>query len=162
MRHAKSSWRDADWFDIERPLNDRGRSDIPLMILVLHEKVKKIDKIITSPANRAMMTARLIAEGLEYNKDDIEVKEVIYESEVKQILDLIKNLDNNWQSVMLVGHNPEFSLCLEELTGLSYRVMPTAAVAGIEFNVKSWKDIKEGKGSLLLFDFPKKYKKEEL
>ena len=61
VRHAKSSWKNPGLADIDRPLNKRGKGDAPLMGKVLRKAGVEPDLILSSPANRAITTAEVIA-----------------------------------------------------------------------------------------------------
>ena len=67
IRHAKSSWDDPGLSDYERPLNDRGKKDAPMMAERLYERGIKIDAFISSPARRARKTAEQFVK--QYKKD---------------------------------------------------------------------------------------------
>ena len=64
IRHAKSSWDYPGLTDFERPLNDRGRRDAPRMAQRLGRSCKPPLLLLSSPATRAVTTARLFAETL--------------------------------------------------------------------------------------------------
>ncbi len=66
IRHAKSSWDTLTQRDFDRPLNDRGNRDAPIMAKRLLKKDIGIDAFVSSPANRALTTAAYFAEA--YNK----------------------------------------------------------------------------------------------
>jgi len=66
VRHAKSSWDDPGLLDLERPLNKRGKRDAPFMGERLKKYKVKPDLIISSPAKRAMKTAKIIASKINY------------------------------------------------------------------------------------------------
>nr|MBP6155012.1 histidine phosphatase family protein [Chitinophagales bacterium] len=61
IRHAKSSWEHPDLDDFVRPLNDRGQTAIPLIGNYLQQQQIYPDLIISSPATRAIETAKGIA-----------------------------------------------------------------------------------------------------
>ena len=61
VRHAKSSWDDPMLVDFDRPLNPRGRRDAPRMGQRLARRHEYPDLMLSSPANRALTTARIIA-----------------------------------------------------------------------------------------------------
>lgn len=157
IRHAKSSWLDSELTDFERPLNQRGRSNAPMMGEILQKKGFKPDVIISSPANRALTTARMMAEQLRYPLHEIQVKELIYEAHMQALLDFIRTLNNKFEKVMLVGHNPGFTLLAEYLTGTEVKNLPTASIFAIEFPIKLWKEVDEKKGKRILYEYPKKY-----
>jgi phosphohistidine phosphatase len=72
IRHAKSSWANPLQSDFERPLNDRGQQDAPMMGKRLKDAGIVPDKIISSTAKRASQTAKHIAKSTGYSTDDIE------------------------------------------------------------------------------------------
>ena len=72
VRHAKSSWKYPNLDDFERPLNKRGRKNAPFMGRIL-KKLKAVpDLVISSPANRAATTARIIADMIDYPLEKIQ------------------------------------------------------------------------------------------
>ena len=66
LRHAKSSWKEAELSDFDRPLNERGRRAAPFMGRLLRERGFAPELIISSTAKRARKTARLLTEGAQY------------------------------------------------------------------------------------------------
>ena len=78
VRHAKSDWNEPGLSDIERPLNERGKKDAPMMAKRLRKKGLKIDAFLSSPAKRAFRTARFFAEEFDVKKDNIQVEKVLY------------------------------------------------------------------------------------
>src|SRR5262245_44557478 len=106
IRHAKSSWAEPGLSDRERPLNDRGRRDAPKMGKRLAKRDAVPDLILSSPAVRALETAEIIAEKLDYRRKDIVVVDRLYGVAADDLLALIQKLDDKLQRVMLFGHNP--------------------------------------------------------
>lgn len=84
----------------------------------------------------------------------------LYGANVAQIARLIYHLDDNLKKVMLVGHNPSFTLIVDYYTGQPIDNMPTTGLIQINFDVKSWKEIAPKQGSLELFEYPKKLQAE--
>ena len=74
VRHAKSSWKDPDLDDFDRPLNKRGKRDAPLMGQKLRQADVRPDLIVSSPAKRAAKTAKIMAGQIEYP-----VKKIIWD-----------------------------------------------------------------------------------
>lgn len=161
LRHAKSSWKEIDFADFDRPLSKRGESDAPLMGKILHKKDCKPDIILSSPAKRAITTAKLLAEQLDYPKKDIRAIDEIYEAGTGELMDIIAEIDDHHKRAMLVGHNPAFTILANHLAPSHLEGIPTCGVVCIEFDVKSWSDVRAGKGRLLFFEYPKKYGSEE-
>lgn len=155
MRHAKSSWKHAELDDFDRPLNKRGLRDAPEMGERLAAAGFGADLIVTSPARRAKVTARTVAERIGYPLGDLVEEPSMYLAEPATLLDIARTLDDRYARVMLFGHNPGFTQLANALGDLRVDNMPTAAVAVFEFAVDSWRDIDYGDGRLLLFDYPK-------
>lgn len=103
LRHAKSSWDFPDLSDHDRPLNNRGKKDAPLMTEVLKKKNIAIDLIISSTSKRTMETAKVFANTL--NLKIIEDRNLYLASE-PEIIRMAKEIDDCYDSVILVGHNP--------------------------------------------------------
>ena len=156
-RHGKSSWDDSDLSDFERPLNNRGRRDAPLMGRLLKQLGTAPDLIITSPASRAFTTARIIAGALDYPLERVAVREQLYESSTDDILSVVRNLDDSQNTVLLFGHNPGLLLFCNTLISPGIDDLPTCGIVGIHCNVDSWKDVAAGNGGLYLYEYPKKY-----
>lgn len=157
VRHAKSSWKNLDLPDIDRPLNKRGKRDAPFMGERLTKYNAKPDIIISSPAKRALTTAKIIAKKIGYLKEKIEIKDSLYGAAIPTILNIIHYLDDSIHEAILFGHNPEFTALANYLTKYNVENIPTCGIFCVDFEVESWKDIAEGNGIFIFFDFPKKH-----
>ena len=80
VRHAKSSWTDLNSSDFDRVLNARGERDAPRMGATLKERFGSIERIVSSPAIRAITTANIMATALDYPTDQIQQEASIYEA----------------------------------------------------------------------------------
>ena len=155
VRHAKSSWSDPSLSDRDRPLNKRGRRSAPDMGSRLALKGHQPDLIISSPAKRALMTAGIIAKELDYDKSEILTDESMYFSGDRGMLKMLEGVDDRYQRVMIVGHNPAMTSLMNSLVETSVYNMPTCAIAVIGYNMVSWSDLGSADGNLLDYDFPK-------
>ncbi|MGD8524014.1 MAG: histidine phosphatase family protein, partial [Desulfobacterales bacterium] len=106
VRHAKSSWKYPNLDDFERPLNKRGRKNAPFMGKVLKKLKVAPDLVISSPANRAATTARIIAAAINYPLENIVYSEAIYEFSENALIHVIKQIEDSVNNTMVVGHNP--------------------------------------------------------
>lgn len=156
VRHAKSSWDYAELTDFERPLNERGRRDAPAMAQSLRKRIGRPDRIVSSPALRAITTARIFAEALGTPLEDIAVQPQIYEASPETLLKVLRGLDDRDRHVMLFGHNPGFSELAHELAHCNFDELPTCAVAQFELAVRVWGEVNYGCGTLLHYTSPKK------
>ena len=153
VRHAKSSWSDSSLTDRERPLNKRGRRSAPDMGRRMAAQGHRPELIVSSPATRAITTARTIAKQLGYNDADIVTVEDMYFGSMQGVLE---GLDDRYDKVMVVGHNPTMTYHMNTLANTSVDNMPTCAVAVIGFEIASWADLYSVGGELLDYDFPKR------
>jgi len=157
IRHAKSSWKDPDLRDFERPLNKRGKSDAPEMGQRLRAYKAGADIIISSPAKRAIKTAKIIAREVGFPVKEIVTTETVYLADVPTLVEVIRKISDKHQQVMLFGHNPGLTMLANFLVnGEQVENIPTCGIFCIEFEIDSWKKVGQGLGKLLFFDYPKK------
>lgn len=153
MRHAKSSWENMNLSDFERPLNKRGLNTAPLMGELMSENGFQPELIVTSPARRAKQTAILIKEMAQI-KGKITYNEKIYEANPFRLLQIVSELDETFQSAMIVGHNPGLEGLIKILTG-EFEAMPTAALAVIDLSIEKWSQAASKCGKLRKLIRPK-------
>jgi phosphohistidine phosphatase len=136
LRHAKSSWKVPDITDHDRPLNRRGKRDAPKMGRLLKEKELVPDLVISSTATRAKDTASAVAKNSGYKGKKIKF-ESLYAAEPADYLAVIREITDNYQRVLIVGHNPSVEELIEMLTG-EIHIIPTCTLAQIEFVIENW------------------------
>ncbi|MDD5035589.1 MAG: histidine phosphatase family protein [Methylococcaceae bacterium] len=154
IRHAKSSWDDPALADRERPLNKRGKRDAPWMGRFLLEKELQPELMISSPAKRALKTAKIIAEEIAYPKKRIEIREELYLRGTETLIELIAGLDDGLHRVGLFGHNPDFTDLINRLSETGIDNLPTCGVVAIEFPLDHWRDCARQGGKIALFERP--------
>lgn len=155
IRHAKSSWDSPELDDFERPLNNRGISDALEMGKRMKTQNIIPDKIIVSPALRAMSTAKLIGEQLGVPADNIIKEPSIYDANPGDLLRIIGDLPDTLNHVFLIGHNPALQFIVQFFMGRTIIKFPTCAVFSLEFPTDSWGNIKPERAKILFFDSPK-------
>ena len=156
-RHAKSSWGNPGLADIDRPLNGRGKKAAPLMGKLISERGEKPELLISSPANRAFSTAKAFAKEMGYAETDIIVNRAIYVVSAQQLLNLVKDLDDLYNSIMLFGHNPTFTSFGDMVSGENIVNVVTCGVVRIDFEFSSWKNIDFNSGRMVFYEYPKKH-----
>ena len=155
IRHAKSSWKEAGLDDMERPLNNRGKTDAPRMGKHLAKYKLKPEVFISSPAERAYKTAVKICRALNYKKSDIRIDERIYSTGAMGLFEVLRNIDDTFKTAAVVGHNPDITHLVNKLSNSEFENVPTCAVAVIRFKADSWNRIQTGKGKLVDYFIPK-------
>ena len=146
LRHAKSSWDDAELTDFDRPLNQRGETTAPFIGEFMAANGFEPQVIVSSPAVRARETARLAQEAAHFTADIIH-DERIYEASPRTLQTVASSIDDRFESAMLVGHNPGMEGFVRLMSGRSEE-MQTAALAVIDLDIERWSDIDSGLGSL--------------
>ena len=142
MRHAKSSRKHTKLDDFDRPLNKRGKKDAPLMGRFLLSVDLVPQHILCSSAKRAIKTAQLVLDSCCTNfSGEIEHSKELYMADPSTLIRFIRNVDNNFDRLLLVSHNPELenllhSLCRELIT------MRTASIAHIALPLRKWHNLK--------------------
>ncbi len=157
VRHAKSSWKYPSLDDFERPLNKRGRKNAPFMGKILKKLKVTPDLVISSPANRAAMTARIISATINYPLENIVYSEAIYEFSEDALIRVINKIDDSVNSSMVVGHNPAINGLANYIGDQPISNIPTCGVYCLDLDISSWAKIYEHCGKLKFFEFPKKH-----
>jgi len=154
IRHAKSDNNDSSMDDFDRVLNERGLANASAVGEFLKEKNLIPDMIICSPAKRAIQTADIIAREVDYKKI-ICPNHYIYEAYVDTLQDIVSFIQDENDTVFLVGHNPGVSALAYMLCDLKESI-PTGATVEIDFETNSWLDVSKENSTLISYDFPKK------
>lgn len=144
LRHAKSSWKDEDLTDFDRPLNKRGKRDAPQVGEWIQEHGLLPDLVLCSSARRTRETVTTVMQSWE-SKPPVLYLEELYHADPQTIRAVIETHASERNSLLVVGHNPGLQEFLEELTG-EYHRFPTAALAWLEFSGNGWA---EGTGAEL-------------
>lgn len=117
LRHAKSAWDSDSSSDFSRPLAARGLRDAPRMGDWLKEQGFIPDLVVSSPAERAKQTARIVCRSLDYVKKKIVWDERIYGAGMEDLEKVLASIPPEAQRVMLVGHNPGLEFLAIHLGG---------------------------------------------
>ena len=155
VRHAKSSWENFSVPDFERPLNDRGKSDAPMMAQRLLARSVKPDVLITSPAKRARKTAELFAKAFELPGEQIIEVAQLYEAGPEAFFNTVAGAPVSAATVMLFSHNPGITGFVNMLTDVRIDDMPTCAIFALECDIREWSEFRAAEKRFLFFDYPK-------
>ena len=155
VRHAKSSWSNSSLADFDRPLNKRGVSNAPLMGQRIREYGLHLDAIITSTAERAQETSKLIAKEMAYEIEDIDLESDLYHASREVFINILSKQQN--RNIAMVGHNPgiqDFSFWLSSEPTVNF---PTCGVIHISFSFDKWTEISKNSGKAMRFEYPKMF-----
>ncbi len=158
VRHAKAVPYGYD-DDFSRKLRDRGKDDANRISSKLMGDGVKADLIISSPAKRALKTAKIYAENFRYPTHSIQIEEELYEGMTTQeFVDLLRDIAEEVQTVFVFGHNPLVYHLTNNLVKLFNSDMPTCSTVGVDFDVNSWKEVSARGGDLAFHLTPRMIK----
>lgn len=153
IRHAKSSWKFPELDDHDRPLNARGRRNTELMSKRLQERGESLDVIISSTASRALDFAQAIRSALDIKLiANIE----LYNFSCGDLLQALCCIDNQYQRVAIVAHNPAITQVANSLTGNEIVNIPTSGIIALDCDIVSWGELAQKHYRMDYFDYPKR------
>jgi len=156
VRHAKS---DQSFFgnDFERPLNERGRSDAPVMAKRLLDKKLEINALVSSPAVRAKQTAEFFGDILKKPPGGIIFISALYHASPEVFYEVVSGLPNDLDSIAIFSHNPGITYFVNSLNaGTKVDNMPTCGIFAVSADTPDWAGFNKAKKEFLFFDYPKK------
>jgi phosphohistidine phosphatase len=160
IRHAKSSWANPGMSDYDRPLNERGEKDAPMMAERLLKRNIKLDLLVSSPAKRARTTCRSFAKAYNLEKDGIQFKEDLYLALPEVFFKIISGIDDEVKHIAVFAHNPGITDFVNRLTNYRIDNMPTCAVFAVKINTDKWSSFETAEKEFWFFDYPKNEKEK--
>lgn len=141
IRHAKSSWTNAGVQDIDRPLNDRGLRDAPLMAKQLHKLADNVCGMISSPAQRARDTADFFITEFNISKEHVLFDQQLYHPSPDYLLDCLYQLPDQWNTLFVITHNPAITMFIADHASEYVDNISTCGIAKTVFLVNSWQEV---------------------
>ena len=157
VRHAKTEPGRPGQEDWDRVLEPRGQRDAPEMARRLKQQSGKPDRILSSPAVRAITTATIMARELGVAAQKVQQDERLYLASTKEMLAVIRELGERTRHLMVVGHNPgitEFADRISSERGVDN--MPTCAFYTLQFAIAAWSELEWDSGTDADLDYPKR------
>jgi len=155
VRHGKSSWQTAGQSDHDRPLNERGSGDAPVMARRLVDRGCIPDLILCSSAVRTQQTAALLMSGLGLDKESIQFHDELYLASPATILSAVQSLGIDYAHTMIIAHNPGLEDLSAQLCDQCSAPMPTLGIR--HFSYASGTDLtgQSPEVEFLFEDYPK-------
>jgi phosphohistidine phosphatase len=166
VRHAKSSWETPGTADHDRVLNDRGRRAAPAVGTFLFRTyfgggeaaplLPRPERVVASTALRAMGTAQIMGEVMRLAPEAMLSDSRLYLAEAPALLEVVRGLDENWQHVMMVGHNPGMHDFAERVLARAHLTkMPTCTAVLMALPHAFWGLCDWGEAQLIGYVTPK-------
>lgn len=156
VRHGKSSWK-YNVEDEKRPLKKRAYKDAESVTGAFKGFFQKPAIIWSSPAVRALETAKIFRERLKIDEKDFFVKPGLYTFNWEDLHKIISSCEDEVKQLLIFGHNPATTSLVNQLGDKDFPNVPTTGLVVIDFETNSWNDLKDGKTILNLF--PKNLRK---
>jgi phosphohistidine phosphatase len=155
VRHATAVEVGPKGSDFHRRLKKRGRREAAIMADRVAGTLGVPDLIVTSPADRALETARAFAERLAVPDERVVIREQLYGGLLpEEFLHIVREFDHAHNTVMVFGHDPSFSEFASYLVPGFRELIPKAGVVAIDFDQGRWDAISSGDGVLAAFERP--------
>jgi phosphohistidine phosphatase len=139
VRHAHAEKHDGDVEDFERRLDKRGRREAESMAELAHALGVRADHIVSSPAVRAISTAKEFARSLSFPLPKIRHDDRIYMAERAALVSILRATPAAYRHVLIFGHNPGLSRLAGWLSGdETIGELPTAAMCTLKTSVERW------------------------
>ncbi|MGK4567879.1 SixA phosphatase family protein [Flavobacterium sp. 3HN19-14] len=155
IRHAKSSW-EAPLIDNDRPLNNRGINDAHQVSQEIVADLPKTFIVWSSTAKRASETAMIFMQNMQCPVESIIYKDDLYTFDSRQLQKIIKSCNNDYDNVILFGHNEAITDFVNKFGDRYIDNVPTSGFVSIAFDTNNWENI--AKGKTLKTVFPKDLK----
>lgn len=136
--------------DYDRPLNKRGKNNLPIMTQHLKNQNIKIDKIYSSAALRAQTTAKEFAKQLEI---PLKLYENLYMQSVSALLEFINEKLAKHDSIAIVGHNPGLTDLCNKISDTFIENIPTSGYVVLQAHTNT---ISYNSCQVIDFAYPKR------
>ncbi len=137
-------------------MNSRGKTDAPIMSSYLSTRVDMIDFLHCSSSVRTYETSKYFIERI--NFINIEYDESLYHSSSLEIMNNIKYYDEQYNSAMIIAHNPGLTNFVNQITNIMLDNLPTTGLVEINFDCEKWADISQENSTVIDIKFPKQLK----
>ena len=158
VRHGKAVPYGYDK-DFKRDLRDRGKNDAKLISEELNKRGISPDEMVSSPAKRAIKTAQIFAESLDFKPKKIRKVKEIYDGQTTgEFTEMVRQLPAEASTAFFFGHNPGFYYFASNLLKEFQGDMPTTSTVVIDFDVNTWPEVNAREGDLVFQLVPRMFK----
>jgi len=165
LRHGKSE-RNLAMDDFDRPLKKRGKRAAERIGEGLHQQHLIPDWIVSSPAKRALTTAKIVHKAIAVEGLVVAQDKRLYQEGFEPLKTVLAECPSDARRVLLVGHNPELEDLLINLVGAAHlpdtdKLLPTAALARL-IMPDDWSHLDAGCAKLLSITCAKSLPEEDV
>lgn len=157
VRHAKSSWEKSGQSDFDRPLNERGKTAIDLMATKVVNWDLNEALFLVSAAERTQETFSRLCKVLKIKLATVKSKNKLYLADNEQLLSCVTEISQEYNKVVIIGHNPGLTYFVEYLSGIDFGNLPTAAMVKLNFVVNKWDMVGKDTAIVKEYLYPKMF-----
>lgn len=144
IRHGKSTW-EYQVRDHDRVLKERGIQDAHLIGSYLKKNSFNSDIYMSSSAARALQTATLVCEYLDYNLKSLSINRSLYTFSKEELESVVLNANDDLDHITIFSHNHGITEFVNHFGDIYFDNIPTTGCVTLEFSINSWKDLNPGK-----------------
>jgi phosphohistidine phosphatase len=143
IRHAKSSWENHK-IDLNRPLKNRGITDVKLVAMHTKKLFKLPDFILCSPSKRTQETAKIFQDTWHIDNVLMTIKDELYDFSGVNLIKTILECDDSINNLMIFAHNFAVTDFVNTFGTIDVNSVPTSGFVVIDFKITSWRNLKKG------------------
>ncbi|WP_052262105.1 SixA phosphatase family protein [Pseudoalteromonas luteoviolacea] len=138
VRHAKSSWKNSSLDDFDRPLKPKGVARAKKLAATLGSLPDT--QIMTSPAKRAIATAKILHRGLAPT-NDLLLCDTLYTFDSEALLQTIIQCHDCFNDICIVAHNPAITAVANRLGVPKLNNVVTCGYVEFSLNAYNWEQV---------------------
>jgi phosphohistidine phosphatase len=146
IRHANAEQIERGGRDFERHITRLGNRNAAHAGKYLVNNKLMPDLVVCSPAVRAKETAEVIASQLKFSERHIKYNEELYEASVRTLFSIVNGIEERYNRVALIAHNPGLTYLADYLTAAPLGNMVPASIVIINFENMTWAEVSQNSG----------------
>ena len=150
IRHGKSSWN-LPIKDIDRSISEKGIKNSYKTAREFDLNFDNTTLIITSAARRTQETSKIFLEIWKLNQTNILIIQELYTFNLSNLEEIVKSCSNNYQTLILFGHNSAITDFVNKFGDIFIYNIPTSGLVSMTFQTDNWKAIHKGKTDKIIF-----------
>jgi phosphohistidine phosphatase len=151
LRHAHAEPRELSLSDFDRPIDERGRKESEAAASYLKKKKITFDFVMCSAALRTQETLEPLRPVI--GTEAIEISENFYNSPEDQILKYLRQVSDERNRILYIGHNPGIAFAALKFTKVFPEVLlegvKPATLIGFQFQIDHWIDLDWWEGEVI-------------
>ena len=154
VRHAQSGINSVTNKDIDRTLDHRGRIDAADMAKILKKNKVTPDVFLSSPAQRAIETAKHFLKTFTIDKALLQIITQLYEPAISNFYSVVENISDHRDTAIIFSHNPGISEFVNDMVGSPAFNMPAGGMFAVNIHTDHWNAWRFAEKHFLFYEHP--------